>query len=345
MEWHSNGAGDGDGPCDEANSFTLRTLYEIGANREVDPYEWYDLSDNPDYEPVMDYLHEFMPEGGLYLQKTLKTLISVNGAVCLYDNDDIIKLKSKLYNTSGTLLNGPALSNYTFKWTNNITSAIFTGRNYNFNMNTISAAEYAANKRIIFYLNVTDNATGKLVAFDIKYIYINTANVPAVTFDLSLAGTTMSISDYTLTGSYTNTSWKFGTVYTTEEYLPGPYTFSSPGTYSIKNTIFYGNLASCKVVKSQSITVSEPPLKLSASNSFIAYPNPADNILQLQFENIISDVHVKITNTLGQHVYAEKFNGEQVELKINTEHLAAGNYVLEVIADNYQHSELIEIQH
>ncbi|MFN0276204.1 MAG: sulfatase-like hydrolase/transferase, partial [Chitinophagales bacterium] len=97
IRWETNNA-EGLVGCDDAANNYEYELYELGMNRDVDPEEWYNLAFDSNYAPVIEYLVEQLPGGSLHLQKTLKTTISLTGSVCLYDNDDVIKLRSKLFN-------------------------------------------------------------------------------------------------------------------------------------------------------------------------------------------------------------------------------------------------------
>lgn len=70
-EWHyiryqTNGATPPD--CNEALSTIEEELYHIGKNRNIDPYEWTNLADNPAYTATKDHLATFLPGGVNYLQ-------------------------------------------------------------------------------------------------------------------------------------------------------------------------------------------------------------------------------------------------------------------------------------
>jgi hypothetical protein len=329
--------------CDAGASYAEKELYEIGENREVDPNEWNNLADNPDYAPVIQYLEEMLPGGSLYLKKTLKATISVNGSVCMYDNDDVIKLRSKLYSADGVQLTGAGLSPYTFTWTNNLTGASFTGRNYNFSMSSIPATTYVTNSRMLFYLTVTETATGNIVAFETKYIYFNPSNVPTATFDVSVDGATVSVINYSLTGSYTNTNWSYGDGYTTEDYLPGPYTYAMPGTYTVNNTIFYGNKASCKVTFSESVILREDNAKDDFA-PFVLFPNPTDNRFSILLPKTVQDGTVILFDTAGKCIWQQKFENADGLVEIRNCNVAGGMYIVEVSSDLYTQQSLIQIQ-
>ena len=98
-------------------------LYDIGVNRETDPYEWNNLINDPNYLPVLNYMHQFLPDSAFYLQKMFSATISNTGTPpCFLKNNSKLKLQAILYDDAGILLAG---TGYTFKWTNNLTGAIF----------------------------------------------------------------------------------------------------------------------------------------------------------------------------------------------------------------------------
>ena len=66
------------------------------------------------------------------------------------------------------------------------------------------------------------------------------------------------------------------------------------------------------------------------NESFRAYPNPVQNVLNLSYNKTISNV--KVFNLLGQEVMTNAINANQS--KIDMSHLASGTYLVKVTADN-----------
>lgn len=54
--------------CNEALSVFQEELYHIGKNRNIDPYEWDNLADDPTYDATKAHLASFLPGGANYLQ-------------------------------------------------------------------------------------------------------------------------------------------------------------------------------------------------------------------------------------------------------------------------------------
>ena len=76
-----------------------------------------------DYEPVINYLTQWMPDGPFYLKNTYKILIKNNALPCLVNITDTLNLYFDLYDTLGILTIPPI--NYVYQWTNNLTDDIF----------------------------------------------------------------------------------------------------------------------------------------------------------------------------------------------------------------------------
>jgi len=71
-EWHyiryqTNGAGF-PVSCDEATSEIQEELYRIGKKKNIDPYEWNNLADDPAYDYIKTNLSTYLPGGVNYLQ-------------------------------------------------------------------------------------------------------------------------------------------------------------------------------------------------------------------------------------------------------------------------------------
>ncbi|MFI5173188.1 MAG: sulfatase-like hydrolase/transferase, partial [Chitinophagales bacterium] len=213
IRYQQNNSGDiATNICDTTADYYEEELYDIGINRETDPNEWNNLAADDEYAPVIDYLTEFLPEGSLYGTIAYTVNISTKPLPCLLNSHTAVKLNSALFSDEGTPITGAATGAYQFKWTNNLTGAIFYGKTYTFNTNTIPGAVFTANDHITFYLEVTELATGDLKAFNTKTLYINKTTAPTGSYSLILDNTAISakVVSYTLNGSYTDTYWEFG---------------------------------------------------------------------------------------------------------------------------------------
>jgi hypothetical protein len=65
-------------------------------------------------------------------------------------------------------------------------------------------------------------------------------------------------------------------------------------------------------------------------NAFSLYPNPTSSTITLQFENQINSDFVTVYSISGQKVLQEKIKADNNQLNVNTSHLQAGIYFVEV---------------
>ncbi len=329
--------------CDEMASQTEEELYDIGENRETDPNEWHNLINDPDYAQIANYLRQFLPDGAFYKKQPFSaTIYTQLPTACLIKNTSKIKLKSNLYDQTGTILGAAALSGYTFTWTNNLTAAVFTGKNYQFNMASIPAATYATSDEILFYLTVTENATGNLVAFNSKTYYINTGTKPVINFNLLCDETnlTATITSHTLTGTYTSNSWNFGDGTILQEYEPNTHTYASPGIYSVVNTVGYGN--GCFVSKSRSADVLLRSGDLNVNCNI--YPNPSTGTINIVVDHPLNNTNIQIINVLGQILYQDEISAGNYNVELNMTHLPQGNYWVRLSNADWFTNEMFVIQ-
>ncbi len=338
IRYQSDG-GNPSNQCIEATSYFEEELYDIGVNRENDPNEWKNLITDPDYDKVKHYLQQWMPDSSLYLEKTNTVKIGVSGTVpCFLKNSSKIKLNSTTYNPDGALMaTTPGL---TYKWTDNLTTAVHFGKSYTFNMATVPAAAYASNDHIMFYLEVTQTATGKLIAFDTRTFYINNANIPTATYTLLTDTTLLSttVNGYVINGSYTNTFWNFGDGTIVEDLIPDTHYYAGAGYYTVDNNIQYGN-ACVKHVKRYANLLRSG----SADFTCTVYPNPANAFINITADLQSKVFDVDIINTIGQVVISETNLSSENAASIDIRSIPAGSYLVEIRSDGLLHNEIIQV--
>lgn len=289
--------------CDSTNVSYEEELYEIGVDRETDPYEWNNLISNNDYRPLINYLSQWLPDSVLYMQKTFKAEMYSTAPNCFATHDDSLFLSFSLYDTTGFLVTPP--DSFTYKWTNNITDDILYGNSIVFDLALLTEAEYTANDKIIFYLEMLPPDGSKIVGFDLQYYYLNEANIPSANFNvLNISGLTVQIIDYSITGSYTNTWWDFGDGSIVEEIVPTPYTYAEPGTYTITNYAEYGN-DSCVIAFNQNITLDTN--STLPENLVKLFPNPATDHLNILLPLVTDFASVTIYDITGQVVLTNRY--------------------------------------
>ncbi len=330
--------------CDAAASETEMELYDIGEHRETDPNEWVNLINNPAYAPVRDYMQEYLPGGDLYKVKPLVTDIYADGVIpCLLKNSAKLKLKFTMYNDAGTLITGAALNAYTFTWTNSLTAATFVGKTYSFLCSSIPPATFAANSKLLFYLKVTENATGKLISFTTETFYLNPSNKPALAFNLETDVIELSatVIDYMVSGVYTNSTWDFSDGTVLQVAIPGTHVYAAPGNYPVKNTLTYGN-GGCTVSKSKMAYLLREGIE---TVNYSIYPNPATNQIHIAVDEPMNDVTIEIINILGEVVYTQKAESISELVTLDVAKFAAGDYLIKVRSSEWSIQQMVVIQH
>ena len=69
-------------------------------------------------------------------------------------------------------------------------------------------------------------------------------------------------------------------------------------------------------------------------SSFVAYPNPVKDVLNLSYSSTITNV--KVTNLLGQQVINKNVNDTNVQ--VNMADLAVGTYIVNISSGDLIHT-------
>lgn len=310
--------------CNIDSSITQEEFYEIGINREIDPNEWNNLIENPDYHPVIEYLQQFLPDSNLYLHKTYTVQIQNEALPCFASYTDTIKMHFDFYDADGNTLSPSG--DFTYKWSNNLTGDIFYGATLNFPIASIEPAVFDMNSRLMFYLQTYDS-TGHLVAFDTKYFYINPENNPVANYNLiNNTGLTASVIDFAITGSYTNFWWDFGAGPQFFNIDDCAYTYPVAGTYTVTLYVKYGN-TDCVIAMEKTITVAIH--NYLNSNLLVIFPNPSKHYINIFAKESDIAEPIRIMNLFGQTVCTiENYTSNDAVMHVNIEDLAPGIYFL-----------------
>lgn len=300
----SNGA-EGDLNCDAALSYHEAELYEIGEQRQTDPNEWHNLITNEDYAPVINYLEQWLPDSALYLQSTFKANIQVTELNCFAELNDTLELTFDLADRNGNLILPPA--GYKYLWTNNLTDDSIYGTEIIYPLNLIEDAVFSSNDNLMFYLQMINDSTNAIEALDLKYIYLNATNIPSAGFNLTNCGPlTVCIADYTISGTYNSVSWDYGDGHISNDAVPGPYIYSSAGTYTVTHYVHYGN-ENCILSFTQNITVDNQDQNSKPVLSY--FPNPATDQLTIYLPLQIDFASVSIYDLLGRELKTIRYIG------------------------------------
>lgn len=337
-----NGALD-PGYCDAATSISEEELYNVGANREVDPHEWHNLIDDPDYDPVKQYLQQFLPDSSLYLQKVYSADILSNASQCYFMHADTLHLTLSLYDPDGNFL--PSLpAGYTAVWSLNLDPATYSGIAADIPLANIPPDVFASHSALFVYMHVFDQ-DGNLVGFNIRHYYINPASIPQASFDAVLeCANVVGIENYVQSGTYNQSWWDFGDGTVLYDHIPAPHTYQQPGTYAVTNFLSYGNDSTCINSASRIVTVSDS--SFLPDPSLLVYPVPADDYLLVHLDAMRS-ARVEVFAMTGQKVLEAGFSpqGCDIPFRLDVSRLSPGTYVIRAFQNDAEKKALFIVNH
>ncbi len=339
IRYQSNGGGPLS--CDAENSYIEEELYEIGINRDVDPYEWNNLISNPDYNALVAYLQQWLPDSAMYLKKTFTAQIN-NTNNCFLNYTDTLLLSFNLIDSAGNSIAAPA--GYNYVWTNNLTDDTLFAINGAFLISNLSEITFATNDKIIFTLQMQDIASGATVAFDMAYFYIDAANEPDIHFSSISAGTTTNIVDFLIEGSYTNYWWVINgdSVFTNQ--VPQEIALPAEGTMTITCFAEYGNNA---CVKSFTVIIYLPVKNYFKDEVLYVIPNPAITHVTMYMKKGFTGTQLNVYSLDGKLVL-QKYLGEDAATLYYTfdvSELKNGLYFVSLIGEQNIFSNSIVIMH
>lgn len=256
--------------CNADLAWHEEELYEIGTDKNADANEWNNLIRNTDYLPVVNYMKQWLPSGKLYMQRTITAQILTDNASCFVNSGDSVQLSVLLFDTLGNNLS--SAEGYVYRWTNNYNTDTVMGSAMTFFAGEVNTDLYNSTDRVMYYFELVDTVKNAVIAFDLKYIFINADNTPTISFTLNPDNYLQAeVENIEIEGSYAAVHWDYGdgNMFTTEN--PGPYRYAQQGDYIITATLDYGN--ACTVSYSQMYQAVLP--QSIASADWIIFPNPA----------------------------------------------------------------------
>lgn len=91
-----------------------------------------------------------------------------------------------------------------------------------------------------------------------------------------------------------------------------------------------------------SVVVTAIDVEKSNKASINVFPNPAVDIIQLQFSEVVKNVIIKIYSKEGKEVYSDRKTSESL-CKINLSSLPNGVYTLKLSGDIVAHYEIVKL--
>ncbi len=313
--------------CDSLNSYFEEELYEIGANREIDPNEWNNLIQNTDYKPVVDYLQQWLPDSSMFNAKTYTAFIKKDPMDCFLSYSDTLDLMFELFDTLGAYVLPP--DELMYIWTNNLTSDTINSTSESFLISSIPTAIFNTNSKLIFYLQIIDTTSGSgfIRAFDMEHYFLNPDNLPTLSFELLSADSIAYVNDFEISGSYNFYWWVINGDSVFYNEIPEEITFDIPAPYTITCYVQYGN-NDC--VLSYTQTIYKPLINYFKDEVLYIIPNPAHNNVTIYLKSGISgnvlnmyDLNGKLIKRfdLGQDIGTSYYN-------FNVEDFENGVYLL-----------------
>jgi len=332
----------GTGACDDMSFNIDEELYDIGIDRQTDPYEWKNLAYDPDYLPMKTYLSQFIPGGTLYNTEPYTVNIYYNELPCLLDGTLPIQMRTVLINTASEQVGADEISNYTFKWTNNLTDEIHYGIDYSFDLSAIPHEIFESASQVFFYLQVIENASGTTIAFKLKQFYLHPEAEPTVAFHTMVIDHTVTITDVETTGLYNTVIWNFGDGYTTNDANPGPHTYNTAGTFFITAELEYGN--KCSTFSTVPAIIDSIIFKSGIQEAELQlFPNPASTQINI-YSNVLDEAtSITILNALGETVYNSNVSANNNSMVIPVNQFNSGMYVLKIHYQGYTKNKVFEV--
>ncbi|MFN3940111.1 MAG: T9SS type A sorting domain-containing protein, partial [Chitinophagales bacterium] len=226
-----------------------------------------------------------------------------------------------------------SMKNYTYTWTNSATTISKTSINYTFNLASIPLSYYDNNASIRFYLTVKDKVTGNIVAVKMIELALNPTKAPIIDFTPHLENHTLSITDVSITGAYNSVTWDLGDTYTSNLVTPLKHIYNNEGTYTISQSVGYGN--SCAITKQKTVYIHYDTILLCEGSSYLlpdgTEVNTAGTYLNTLTSELGTDSVVIYTITQIPMAYTDNSwvvcEGQPVYLPDSTEVFDGGTYV------------------
>jgi|GEM_PF-100171 len=135
--------------------------------------------------------------------------------------------------------------------------------------------------------------------------------------------------------------WYFGDGNTSAQNSP-TYQYAGPGNYTVSLVVENG----CgRDSSTEQIVISGIGIEETGSSSWIIYPNPSSDILNLEVPVGKQVSEVRIVDLRGQEIIRKSLVGGLKVVRLEVSSLATGTYMLEWVSDETQYQRLIRIDH
>jgi arylsulfatase A-like enzyme/PKD repeat protein len=242
------------GDCLADSAIRAEELYEIGENREIDPNEWNDLSGDPAYRDLMDYLQQYFPDGPFYKGAPGYIEINFDELACNLTDADTLNLSVDLFtNKDESITLQP--SKWDLDWTIYPSGATYSGPSISVPIASLGGA--SSDQLKVSVRGEYNGDTSFFVLDQRSFYYGSSADFDAqIDFTTSLDANAVSMADYEQPVDYVSGSWDFGDGFVSDLPQAPSHTYSGPGTYSITRTVNYGKDGSCVATYNSDVTLT-----------------------------------------------------------------------------------------
>lgn len=331
------------GFCDSINHSYQQELYEIGIDRETDPYEWNNLAEDPDYAPVINFLEQWMPDSVYYLKKAFRVTMQHDAIDCLLDPEGSVHLSASVFDTAGILFDLP--DTMQLRWYTNKSPEYTYGQVVDIDLTTIPDGAFDIDAELIIYVELIGADSNIIQGFDLQYFYADPIHAPEATYDVAyIDALTIAVTGYTLTGTYYTSWWDFGDGTTSPATDPITHVYPDEGPYTLTNFVSYGN-DTCVAAFSKEISfttdTSDPEIQL------FCYPNPVDDLLRIYLPVQSAYTAVDVFDLAGRPVLSQRFITANTLLFISLDcsKLTNGMYIVSLNTDQGRYSAPVVVMH
>lgn len=273
--------------CDPAAAGIEEELYEIGPEREVDPFEWNNLAGDNAYRPVMDYLAQWLPGGERYGQRGWKIRLQTDALPCRLTRQDTLRLSVRLWDEQGVEhADGPGPLRVIYRVLP--FGRKLVGPRQAVPLAVLDSATFAGLEAIDIQVALYHPSTGVL-ALDTRSLPVHGGRPPSSDFTLTVDGSFLRVDSLVVLGEPLRTWWTFGDGVRSDDYWqdgydayyesgPPQHQYLFPGEYELVHHLTYGTPPGpvCEVTETRAVSMPD--------SLFEGLPCPQPGLVRLEVQ-------------------------------------------------------------
>lgn len=329
IRYQNNNADTINNSCDYTSASFEEEFYDIGLNRETDPFEWNNLHTNEQYRPMMQFLSQWIPDSNLYLSPTLKIIPAIVEPLCLSSPTDSIFFSAQLYDATGVSLID---SNELFEtiWFATWMDDTLYGQQTAMLLQDVYSKILVNGDGLVLYAAIILKESNEIVALNLLNIYKEDLQMRNITFEtMALDDFGLKIFNIVISGEYNQLTWSFGDGGSFVGANPPVYYYLDSGTYAIQVLMEFGD--GCTRTETHPFTTLP---EFSEIDKLIIWPIPSEAILNA---TIISENSgtLKIVDLTGREVQVINYNQTvPTHYQIDISKIADGVYYIYLMNDS-----------